>query len=219
MRNIKVFVEGQTERLFTNEILKPYFYERNFSIIPVLFQEGGGIPKYSKARKEIIKAIKSDRSCFCTTMVDFYGMPSDWPGRVESKSFKDYKDKAYKIEQALLNDIIGQMGDSWNPAQFIPYVQMHEFEALLFSNVSVLAENNPSVSDSFANIVKSFSCPEEINDNYETCPSPRIKQHIANYDKRVDGIIKAQNIGLKTMRRECPHFNEWITRLESLGER
>jgi hypothetical protein len=218
MRNIKVLVEGQTERLFTNEILKPYFYERNFSIIAVLLQQGGGIPKYLKARKEIIRAIKSDRSCFCTTMVDFYGMPKDWPGRTESENCQDYQSKAQLIEQSLLDDIIAQMGDTWNPVQFIPYIQMHEFEALLFSDISALAEDNQKIYESFNKILESFTCPEEINDNYETCPSRRIKQQLENYSKRVDGIIAAKKIGLRKMREKCPHFNEWIEKLERIGK-
>jgi hypothetical protein len=218
MNRVLVLVEGDTEVSFVDYILYPEFAAKGIFLTSALFRKKHkGSFGYQNCQKRILNSIKQDSSIYVTTFVDYYKLPEDWPGRVESKSFKDYKDKAYKIEQALLKDIIGQMGDSWNPAQFIPYVQMHEFEALLFSNVSVLAENNPSVSDSFANIVKSFSCPEEINDNYETCPSRRIKQHIANYDKRVDGIIKAQNIGLKTMRRECPHFNEWIEKLEGIG--
>lgn len=109
------------------------------------------------------------------------------------------------------------MGNSWNPARFIPYVQMHEFEALLFSNTSVLAGNDPKISERFLQVLKSFSYPEEINDHYDTCPSRRIQQHLENYVKTVDGIVIAQKIGLQTMRQECPHFNEWITKLENLG--
>jgi len=109
------------------------------------------------------------------------------------------------------------MGGSWNPAQFIPYVQMHEFEALLFSDTSILAASNSRISTQLERILQSFSCPEEINDNYDTCPSRRIKQHIENYVKTVDGIIAARKIGLKKMRQECPHFNTWIAKLENIG--
>ncbi len=217
MRRIKILVEGQTERIFTNEILEPHFHEKNLSVISVLLQEAGGIPKYSRAIKEILKALKSDRNSFCTTMIDFYGMPNDWPGRTESQSCQNYKDKAQKIEQALLNDAINQMGDSWNPAQFIPYVQMHEFEALLFSDISVLANDNPSIILRLTSRL-GVSCPEEINDNYDTCPSRRIKQQIKEYNKQVSGIIAAKKIGLTKMREKCPHFNEWIEKLEGIGE-
>jgi hypothetical protein len=217
MSNIKILVEGPTEILFVKDMLKPYLYEKGISVKPFLFQEGGGVPKYPRSQKQILNTIKSDRSCFCTMLVDFYGLPKDWPGRIESQSCRNYQDKALKVEQAISENIVAQMGDSWNPAQFIPYVQMHEFEALLFSDISVLAADNLRISMQLACILGSFSCPEEINDNYETCPSRRIKQHIENYVKTVDGIIAAHKIGLTKIRRECPHFNEWITKLEDIG--
>ncbi|MBW7992433.1 MAG: DUF4276 family protein [Planctomycetes bacterium] len=219
MSNIRVLVEGHTEILFVNEVLKPYLCQKGDSIRPFLLQEAGGIPKYSRSQKQILNTIKSERSSFCTTMVDFYEMPNDWPGRTESRSCRNYQDKAQRIEQALSEDIAAQMGDSWNPAQFIPYVQMHEFEALLFSDTLILAESarKSKVSAQLECVLQSFSCPEEINGNYHTCPSRRIKQHIENYEKTVDGIIAARKIGLRKMRQECPHFNEWITKLEDIG--
>ncbi len=218
MSNIKILVEGPTEILFVKEVLKPHFYERGIYITPFLFQKAGGVTKYSISRKQILNTVKSDRSCICTTMVDFYGMPSDWPGRIESKTCRDYQDKAHIVEQALSKDIAAQMGGSWNSARFIPYVQMHEFEALLFSDTSILAESDLKISEQLENVLQSFSCPEEINDDYDTCPSRRIQQHLKNYVKTVDGILTAQKIGLAKMRRECPHFNEWITKLENLGK-
>jgi hypothetical protein len=182
-----------------------------------LFRQRGGSFAYQRVRKEILNSLREDKARTCTTMIDFYGMPNDWPGRIESQSCQNYQDKAQKIEQALSDDIVTQMGGSWNPSQFIPYVQMHEFEALLFSDTSILAASNTSVSAQLNNVLQSFSCPEEINDDYNTCPSRRIKQHIANYVKTVDGIIAARKIGLESMRRECLHFNEWINKLEKIG--
>ena len=190
------------------------FFERGIHIKPFLFQKAGGVTKYSISQKQILNTIKSDRFCFCTTMVDYYGMPSDWPGRKDADRRGAYLDKASTVENELLKDIVAQIGDSWNPAQFIQYVQMLDFEALLFSDISVLTESNPGLSDHLEHILRSFSCPEEINDDYNTCPSRRIKQHLENYVKTVDGIIVARKIGLMKMRQECPHFNKWIKKLE-----
>ncbi|MBN2314141.1 MAG: DUF4276 family protein [Sedimentisphaerales bacterium] len=217
MSIVKILVEGPTEVLFIKEILKPYFYEKGIFVKPFLFQVDGGIPKYSKSQNEILNTIKSDRFCFCTTLVDFYGLPRNWPGRKNADSCKTYLEKATSVEKALLADICAQLGSSFNESRFFPYVQMHEFEALLFSNTSVLAGNDSKISEQLTHVLQSFSCPEEINDNYDTCPSRRIKQHIENYVKTVDGIVIAQKIGLQTMREKCPHFNEWITKLEDIG--
>lgn len=218
MSRVRVLVEGQTEETFVNVILSPRLNQMGVYPHALLFRRKGGSFAYQGARKEILNSIKEDSTLICTTMVDFYGMPRDWPGRTESQSCRNYQDKAKKVEQALSEDIATQMGESWNPANFIPYVQMHEFEALLFSDTLILAANNPGISAQLENVLQSFSCPEEINDNYDTCPSRRIKQHIGNYVKTVDGIIAARKIGLEKMRRECPHFNEWVMKLENLGD-
>ena len=220
MSRVHILVEGQSEETFVNEILSPHLNQMGIYPHAFLFRKKGGSFRYEKCQQVILSALKQDRSVYITTLVDFYGMPEDWPGRMESHSCRNYQDKAQRVEQALSEDIVAQMSDSWNRAQFIPYVQMHEFEALLFSNTSKLAERakEPAkISAQLKNVLQSFSCPEEINDNYNTCPSRRIKQHIAYYVKTVDGIIAARKIGLETMRQECPHFNEWITKLENIG--
>ena len=219
MNRVRILVEGQTEETFVNDILSPHLNQMGIYPYAFLFRRKGGSFAYQRARKEILISLKEDNTLICTTMVDFYGMPNDWPGRTESQSCQNYQDKAQRVEEALSEDIVAQMGDSWNPAQFIPYVQMHEFEALLFSDTLILAESarKSKVSAQLECVLQSFSCPEEINDNYNTCPSRRIKQHIENYVKTLDGIIAARKIGLRKMRQECPHFNEWITKLEDIG--
>ena len=218
MSRVRILVEGQTEETFVNDILSPHLNQMGVYPYALLFRRKSGSFAYQRARREILNSLKEDSALICTTMVDFYGMPTDWPGRNESQSCRNYRDKAQRIEQALAADIIAQMGDSWNPARFIPYVQMHEFEALLFSDTSVLAASDSRVSAQLERILQSFSCPEEINDDYNTCPSRRIKKHIDDYVKTLDGIIAARNIGLAKMRQTCPHFDEWLTRLELIGD-
>jgi len=219
MSNIKILVEGSTEILFVNEVLKLYFHERGIYIKPFLFQKAGGIPKYSISQKQILNTIISDPSCFCTTMVDFYGMPTNWPGREQANRCQSYSEKADIVEGGILKDIAGYLGNSFNLNRFIPYVQMHEFEALLFSSPAKLAESlgiEQSIP-AFMAIRNEFSNPEEINDNYEKCPSRRIEGLFESFKKTIDGITAAGRIGLETMRQECPHFNEWITKLEGIG--
>jgi len=220
VNRVRVLVEGQTEETFVNDILSPHLNQMGVYPHATFFGKNGkgGIISYRKAQRDILSSLKDkDKTLICTTMFDFYGMPKDWPGRKDADSRKAYLGKASTVEDALLKDIAARMDDSWNPARFIPYVQMHEFEALLFSDISVLAADNLRISMQLACILGSFSCPEEINDNYHTCPSRRIKQLIKDYDKRLDGILVAREIGLTTMRQECPHFNEWITKLEDIG--
>jgi hypothetical protein len=96
---------------------------------------------------------------------------------------------------------------------------MYEFEALLFSSPAKLAESlgiEKSIP-TFMAIRNEFSNPEEINDSYDKCPSRRIEGVFQGFKKTINGITAASRIGLETMRQECPHFNEWITKLEDIG--
>lgn len=218
MRRVRVLVEGQTERAFVETVLRPHFSVLGIYFHAMLFRPKGGVPQYNGARDRIIRSLKSDTGLYCTTMVDFYGMPMDWPERNAANRCQTVSEKADIVENALVSDIRSQMGDSFNSERFIPYVQMHEFEALLFSNPNVLANKLGNfLADQFQQIRDSFSSPEEINDHYETCPSRRIKKVCSGYSKVIDGPQIVGAIGLEGIRSECPHFDEWLTKLESLA--
>ena len=101
---------------------------------------------------------------------------------------------------------------------FIPYVQKFEFEALLFTAPDKLAllfpENDQT--ESLQKISAQHATPEEIDDSPQTAPSKRIQKLLPGYRKRQHGVLAAQDIGLTAMREACPHFNEWLTKLETL---
>src|SRR4030042_2577531 len=215
MNRVRVLVEGQTEQAFIRDIIKPYFDDRQIYLHAVKLRRQGGITRYAKAKDVIVRSLKEDPALICTTMVDFYGMPVDWPGREQANSCQSCAEKADIVEGSILEDIAGHWGNSFNPNRLRPYVQMHEFEALLFSSPAKLAESlgDEKLSSTFLTIRNQFSTPEEINDHHETCPSRRIEGVFQGYKKITNGITAAGQIGLETMRRECPHFNAWITKL------
>lgn len=220
MNRVRVLVEGQTEQGFVREILRPYFDPRQIYLHAVKFRRQGGIIPYERAKEVILRSLKEDAGLICTTMVDFYGMPADWPGRQQANRSQTYTEKAATVEAGILKDITSQLGNSFNPDRLMPYVQMHEFEALLFSSPAKLAQSlgiEKSIP-AFMAIRNEFSNPEEINDHYDTCPSRRIEKVFEGFKKTIDGITTADRIGLETMRQECPHFNEWIARLEGIGK-
>ena len=100
-----------------------------------------------------------------------------------------------------------------------PYFFLHEFEAMMFVRPDELANttNSIQVLKKLQDIKDTYSSPEEINDHPDTAPSRRIKKLIPSYRKTADGISIIQKIGINAIRVECPHFNEWLTKLESLG--
>jgi len=219
MNRIRVLVEGQTEQAFIRDILSLYFDTRQIYLHAVKFRRQGGITPYERAKEVIVKSLKEDAALICTTMVDFYGMPSDWPGRDQANRCQNCAEKADIVEGSILEDIAGHLGNSFNPNRLIPYVQMHEFEALLFSSPAKLAESlgDEKLSSIFLTIRNKFSTPEEIDDHYDTCPSRRIEGAFEGFKKTINGISAASQIGLETIRQECPHFNEWVTKLENIG--
>ena len=222
MVRVHVLVEGQTEETFANRILRPHFLEMEIYLYPRLVGKPGhrgGIGEYPRARRDILTTLKQDTCALCTTMFDYYGMPRSWPGR-ETAGRKSFAEKAVTVEQAVLADISAELGEGPDFWRFIPYVQMHEFEALLFSDPRLLADGLGLPGDSETIRIRSeFQSPEEIDDSPQTAPSKRIVSLNAAYQKVADGYLISQSIGLRTMRAECPHFNEWIERLEALAPR
>ena len=142
-----------------------------------------------------------------TSLVDFYG-------------FRDKGDKVVEdLEVELLDAIAGRVGGHYNARNVIPYVQRHEFEGLLFSDVEVFATEIDFPDDcasALRTVRERFTTPEDINDHYETAPSKRIASVIPRFSKVLHGPLLAGKIGLDTIRAQCPRFHAWVTRLESL---
>ena len=224
MTRLFVHVEGQAEETFVNEVLAPELYRRGYlgvgaRIIGNARQRyrRGGIRPWTATQKDIVSHLRADPGCFATMMVDYYGLPDDWPGRLQSSALA-FSQKTDTVQGALLADISQQMGASFNPDRFVPYVMMHEFEAMLFSDCERFSVGigRPELAPSFQDIRDGFATPEEINDSPNTAPSKRIQELVSDYQKPVDGLIAVQEIGLDVIRAECAHFREWLETLERL---
>jgi len=159
-----------------------------------------------------------------TTMVDYYALPQlgekAWPGRAEASRRPRHREKAPLVERALLEDVVAEMGHRFNPERFVPYVVMHEFEGLLFSDCAAFSKaiGLPMLEGKFRQIRDQFATPEEINDSPDTAPSKRIIGLVPGYEKPLLGVLAALDIGLSPIRAECPHFDSWVIRLEKLAQ-
>lgn len=227
MARLLVHVEGQTEEAFVNELLQDYLLARGYDAVSArivgnarLRNRRGGIRPWSSVRKNIANHLKEDPACIATTMVDYYGLPQEgaaaWPGRAKAAGLKTEK-KASCIESALLDDVIAEMGRHFNPQRFVPFVVMHEFEGLLFSDCAGFSRGiyRPALEAEFRKIRDEFTTPEEINDSPITAPSKRVIELVPGYEKPLLGSLAAIEIGLSCIRQECPHFNHWLAQLES----
>ena len=230
MARLLVHVEGQTEETFVNEVLCDHLMHNGYESVSArivgnarLRQRRGGIRPWPSVQKEIIRHLQQDSSCIATTMVDFYGLPQEgdaaWPGRAGTANCPT-EQKASRVENALLNDIRQKMGSSFNPARFVPFVVMHEFEGLLFSDCAKFAQGiaRMDLENSFKEIRNDFATPEDINDSPVTAPSKRVIALVTGYEKPLLGTLAALQIGLERIRGECPHFYSWLKKLEALAK-
>jgi hypothetical protein len=221
---VHIVTEGQTETNFVKSILGPYFSYRNIILIPCTVvtkgdkkagrQYKGGISRYSKAKIDILKclAYTKDPSVYVSTFFDLYHLPDDFPGHNGAQKINDPYQKAEFLEKSLQTDICE------NGLSFLPYLSIHEFEALLFSNTDVIRKHffDKDVL-SLVNTALQYQNPELINNGEQTSPSKRILQCIPEYIKPSDGVEIAQKIGLDVLRAKCSHFDAWIKKLEGLG--
>jgi hypothetical protein len=221
-------VEGITEETFTNEILAPHLVGSGFESVSArlignarLRSHRGGARAWSSVKQDIVRHLRSDQGAIATTMVDYYALPAsgpkEWPGRASANQ-KPFAQKAETVQSALLNDVVSEMGGNFDPQRFVPYVVMHEFEGLLFSDCDAFARGigKKSLSHDFQEIRDEFDTPEEINDSPHTAPSKRVKLLLPSYDKPLFANVAALEIGLAKIREQCPQFGQWLTTLERL---
>jgi hypothetical protein len=219
MRRVHVICEGQTEEEFVREILFPAFLPSGIHLLPSCIGRvghKGGRVNSERLRFDLQQRFR-DRDCLCTTFFDFYGLPLDFPGKAAAAANSDPNGKQRAVTEALARWAASSFGD--DSRRFLPYVQMHEFEALLFSDPDTLAAviNAPRSLQSLRSIRAAVQTPEWINDDPNTSPGKRILRLHPSYSKPVDPVLAASRIGLDRIRRECPLFSEWLSALERLA--
>ncbi len=226
MARILVLVEGPTEENFVNWVLAPHLYAFGYTAVSARLlgnarqrSNRGGIKQWASTRLDIMNRLREDNAVLVTTMVDYYGLPETWPGRRESASLGNLRERADRVESDILADIAGSLGGEFEAQRFVPYVVMHEFEGLLFSDPVEFARSigRSDLSAGLQAIRDGFRSPEEINDSSETAPSKRVLDLHPRYQKPLMGVQAANAIGLDAIRRECPLFSEWIGRLERMA--
>jgi hypothetical protein len=224
MIEVLVVVEGKTEQLFVNDQLALALAPQGVFVRARLLgspgHKGGNLDP-QRLLKDVTTILKQRRGLVCTTMFDFYGLPGDFPGKSEIGPAMSSQQKAECIESHLSASVNSRMSERFDPRRFKPYVQMHEFEALLFSAPALLAKALPEMPvppGALQTVRDEFATPEEINEKWDSAPSRRILRLVPDYQKAIHGPVAAGAIGLECMRHECTHFNAWVTALESLGQ-
>lgn len=226
MARLYLFAEGRTEQTFADIVLKPHLARHGMIMHnPVLIAHAkkrgkvhrGGIDKYLPMKNDILRFLtqEKDADVFFTTMIDLYGIHSDFPGLSEAEKLRHVPyERVEFLERRFAEDI----GDP----RFIPYIQLHEYEACLFADPTCFEYfyvHHANEITALKAIADSKDSPELINDGQHSAPSKRIIAEIPDYEdaKAVVGPQVAVLIGLDVIRGKCPHFSAWLDRLEQPG--
>jgi hypothetical protein len=220
MTRVYVVVEGPTEESFVKDVLRQILWPRQVYLTPIILGapgHKGGNPNYARVKKDLVTLLKQDSTAYCSTMLDFYGLGEGFPGLPLPADLLSI-DKVITIERAMKADLIAEIDDRRPDIRFLPYLQLHEYEGLLFSDPTAFAIGigQRHLAPQFERVRKAFATPEDINDDASTAPSKRVLGACPSYRKLLHGTLAARAVGIEKMRQECPHFREWIERLEAL---
>ncbi|HET6384815.1 MAG TPA: DUF4276 family protein [Armatimonadota bacterium] len=223
MIRLHFVVEGQTEEEFVNSVLAQYLTAFDISVDVRCLETGrrrgriyrGGIRRFGQLRNDLELWMRQDNNpdAWFTTMVDLYGYPRDAPGYDEAGKIGDPVLRVKRLEEAL--------GEDLGHRRFVPYLQLHEFEALLLADPQALdrvfMDHGPAIRR-LCKMVVVYTSSELIDDGEATAPSKRIITEIPEYEgrKASAGPLVAAKIGLPKLCASCPHFAEWLGVLEKL---
>jgi len=227
MIRLNVVVEGQTEETFVNQVLAPALGARGIFAVARCVETSrrratifrGGLLRYENLNGDLGRWMREDRrpEAWFTTMIDLYGLDHLWdefPQFSESRRESDPYRRVAALEKAFADDI--------QHSRFVPYLQLHEFEALILADPQKLDWefiDHDGPIERLVVLASSVESPELIDDGRETSPSRRIIREIPEYGPRKAsaGPLVAAKIGLSVLRQKCPHFAEWLDRLAALG--
>jgi len=214
VKRLYVLCEGQTEEEFISAILNPYLQSVGVYAQPIICttkrtptkKYKGGVTSFAKVKKELQRLCGEHPNELVTTMFDLYAFPYE---TLDLKNIPiDVYDKAEYIEKAITDEIDNRFGN------MVFSLVLHEFEGLLFSDVSAFENIADQEAVAILRSVRAAVCtPEHINESPETAPSKHIERAIPDYSKPADGIDVAEQIGLNKIKSECRHFANWLDKL------
>jgi uncharacterized protein DUF4276 len=221
MQFVHVLVEGQTEAEFV-DVLNEYLEPKRIYLTSTLAKTkraigsnpamGGGIVSYGKVEFDVQQLLHDTSVSLVTTMIDFYGLPTDFPGYSDQEATTG---TCYQRAEYLEK----QFGEKISHQKFLPYFAIHEFEALLFTKPDAIVKqirgDDVKIKAKLEQIRKTYKSPEEIN--LDNPPATQIKDVLKEYKKVAHGYLIAIEIGIEAMRQECPHFDSWLKKLEALS--
>jgi hypothetical protein len=214
-RVLNILVEGPTEKEFVTNLIYPYLFEKGISNVrPITIEtspgfKGGDVRYLARYKPNIVSLLNGREDMLVTSLIDFYRLRNDFPNYEESKALTTIEQRVELIEKGCSKDI--------NDTRFLPYIQLHEFEGLLFSAPNgfneLFPELPPKNLQELNNTVNLFPNPEMINEGPDSAPSKRLERLIPNYRKPLYGNMIALENGFPSIMEKCPRFRNWIDTL------
>ena len=207
---IVVVCEGETEETFVRRVLSRKLTQKTFKPSCLGGIEPNG---YKKLVGAVRQWLRTKGITHVTTMIDLYKLPSDFPRKTQAPS--DPYEKVCSLEQALAEEI--------QDARFIPYIMLHEFEALLLTKTGLeiirerarVGKNDRSWKELQRDLAR-VRKPEMLNDGANSHPSARIKKIWPRFKKTTDGVGILEQVPWEELWAACRHFGDWIRKLEAL---
>lgn len=220
-KRVLILVEGQTEERFVKDVLGPVFFDQQLFfqatiLVTKRVKDGpnfkGGVTNFAKFENDARRLFNSAGGALVTTLLDYYRLPADFPGVATRPLHGTALQRVMHVEA----EIAKHFG---TPANFLPFLALHEFEAWLFASATELprALTDAKKQKEFEAVRASVATPEDINERPDHAPSKRIASLFPAYKKTLHGPTVVQRIGLEQIRKECPHFNDWLTKLETFA--
>jgi Domain of unknown function (DUF4276) len=227
MIRLYFYVEGQTEQAYVTRVLRPHLANFDVQVMgAVLTASGwkkrgrtprGGGWDYGPMRKDFGNLLRQHKGTEVrfTTMFDLYALYDGFPGWDEAEKQRHIPhERVLTLERAFADEV----GDH----RFIPHIQLHEFETILLcdpSQFNLVYEDSSAGIAALQAAVAAATSPELVDDGETTAPSKRIIGQFPRYsgEKTTNGVELACCVGIERTRSLCPHFDEWLKTLESLG--
>ncbi len=214
MKRVIIICEGETEREFCKNVLATHLIQSNIFIqAPLIKRSMGGIVRWSILKKEIETHLR-EANVIVSTFIDYYGLYQkyDFPSWSEGEKIVNKNARLDFLEVSMNEDILASLRH-----RYIPYLQLHEFEGLLFNDIQLFYDKVPKEEligiEELKKTFADYDNPEMINNNRETAPSKRLKRIIKGYNKPLYGHYFAEAIGIDQIRAKSPRFNQWVEKI------
>lgn len=225
MTRIVVICEGQTEETFVRDVLEPYFSPAGLYLSAQTIETSpghrGGALNYDRVKNQLRNTLRQKSAPVVTTFFDLYRLDKRFPGFDLAMGQGEMGAKVEALNAALAADIVALT--ECDPARFIPHIQPHEFEALLFSDVATLTSVERDWqrhTEELNGIRQQAQTPEHINDQPATKPAVHLERLLRHprFSKVDHGPIAASRMGLARIEQECLYFAAWLQRIRALAK-